>query len=74
MIRSTQVSVLYTDAGPPTGKYILQHCIRLNIPEPLGLLLAGESVEELELDWKDAVIRASNGFCINFLSTFRRFI
>ena len=51
MIRSTQVSVLYIDAGPPTGKYILQHCIGLNIPEPLGLLLAGESVEELELDW-----------------------
>ena len=46
MIRSTQVSVLYIDAGPPTGKYILQHCT-----EPLGLLLAGESVEELELDW-----------------------
>ena len=51
MIRLTQVSVLYIDAGPPTGKYILQHCIGLNIPEPLGLLLAGESVEELELDW-----------------------
>jgi hypothetical protein len=43
------VSVLYINAGPPTGKYILQHCIGLNIPEPIGLLLAGESVEEL--DW-----------------------
>ena len=41
----------YIDAGPPTGKYILQQCIGLNIPEPLGPLLAGESVEELELDW-----------------------
>jgi hypothetical protein len=28
---------------------ILKHCIRLNIPEPLDLLLAGESVKEL--DW-----------------------
>jgi len=27
------------------------NCIGINIPEPLGLLLAGESVEELELDW-----------------------
>ena len=26
-------------------------CFGLNFPEPLGLLLAGESVEELELDW-----------------------
>jgi hypothetical protein len=39
--------VIYIDAGPPTGKYKLQHCIGLNIPEPLGLLVAGESVEEL---------------------------
>jgi hypothetical protein len=37
--------VLYINAGPPTGKYILQHCIGLNIPEPQGVLLAGESVE-----------------------------
>jgi hypothetical protein len=29
---STQVAVLYINAGPPTGKYILQHCIGLNIP------------------------------------------
>jgi hypothetical protein len=44
---SRLVSVLYINAGLPSGKYILQHCIRLNIPEPLGLLLVGESVEEL---------------------------
>jgi hypothetical protein len=31
------------------GKYILQNCIGINIPELLGLLLARESVEEL--DW-----------------------
>jgi hypothetical protein len=43
------VSVLYTDAGDPYGE-ILQHCIGLNIPEPLDLLLAGESVVK-ELDW-----------------------
>jgi hypothetical protein len=42
------VSVLHINAGPHTGKYILQHCMGLNIPEPLGLLLARESVEELE--------------------------
>jgi hypothetical protein len=43
-------SVLYINVGAPTGKYILQYCIGLvNIPEPLGLLLAGETVEEL--DW-----------------------
>jgi hypothetical protein len=46
---SCLVSVLYINAGLPTGKCILQHCIGLNIPEPLGLLLAGESVEDL--DW-----------------------
>jgi hypothetical protein len=46
---SRLVSVLYINAGAPTGKYILQHSIGLNIPEPLGLLLAGKSVEEL--DW-----------------------
>jgi hypothetical protein len=38
----------FINAESPKGKYILQHCIGLNIPEPLGLLLAGESVEELE--------------------------
>jgi hypothetical protein len=46
---SRLVSVLYVNAGPPSGKYIVQHCMGLNIPKPLGLLLAGESVEEL--DW-----------------------
>jgi hypothetical protein len=46
---SRLLSVLYINTGAPTGKYILQHCLGLNIPEPLGLLLAGESVETL--DW-----------------------
>jgi hypothetical protein len=32
----------------PYGE-ILQHCLGLNIPEPLDLILAWESVEEL--DW-----------------------
>jgi hypothetical protein len=36
------------NCGAPYGE-ILQHCIGQNIPEPLNLLLAGESVEEL--DW-----------------------
>jgi hypothetical protein len=49
------VAVLYINAGPPTGKYTLQHCIGLNISEPLGLLLAGESVEEL-VDVKKKII------------------
>jgi hypothetical protein len=40
---------IYKCGAPLGGKYILQHCIGLNIPEPLGLLLAGESVEEF--DW-----------------------
>jgi hypothetical protein len=43
--------MLYINAGPPYGE-ILQHCIRLNIPEPLDLPLAGESVEELDWIWK----------------------
>jgi hypothetical protein len=44
--------IVYINAGPPKGKYyksFLQHCVGLNIPKPLDLLLAGESVEEL--DW-----------------------
>jgi hypothetical protein len=41
--------MLYINAGAPTGKYYNIFCIRLNIPEPLDLLLAGESVKEL--DW-----------------------
>jgi hypothetical protein len=55
--------------GHLTGKYTLQHCIGLNIPEPLGLLLAGKSVEDLtRLEKenysylrKDARIGASKG-------------
>jgi hypothetical protein len=46
---SRLVLVLYINTGPPTGKHILQHCKGLNIPEPVCLILAGESVEEL--DW-----------------------
>jgi hypothetical protein len=48
--------VLYVNEGASTGKYILQHCIALNIPEPLGLLLAGESFEELDWIWKKKII------------------
>jgi hypothetical protein len=57
---------MYTSAlykcGPPYGE-ILQHCIGLNIPEPL--LLAVESVEVEKENYrsirKDAEIRASKG-------------
>jgi hypothetical protein len=34
---------------------ILQHCIGLNIPKPLDLLLAGESVEELDWIWNKKI-------------------
>jgi hypothetical protein len=47
--------VLLYKCGTLYGE-ILQHCIGLNIPEPLDLLLAGESVEELELDLKKKII------------------
>jgi hypothetical protein len=52
---------------PPCGK-ILQHCIGLNIPEPLDQLLAGNQLnltgfekENYSYIRKDAVIRASKG-------------
>jgi hypothetical protein len=37
--------------GPKGGilQIILQQCVGLNIPKPLDLLLAGESVEKI--DW-----------------------
>jgi hypothetical protein len=46
-VYTTYISALYKCGAP--YREILQHCIALNIPEPLDLLLAGESVEEL--DW-----------------------
>ena len=45
------VSALYRCGATYGEIHITTLYIRLNIPEPLGLLLAGESVEELELDW-----------------------
>jgi hypothetical protein len=46
-VYTTCINALYK-CGAPYGK-ILPYCIGLNIPEPPDLLLAGESVEEL--DW-----------------------
>jgi hypothetical protein len=46
---TTGICVLYKYRAPKGEilQIILQHCIGLNISEPLDLLLAGESVEEL---------------------------
>jgi hypothetical protein len=43
--------VITYKCGAPYGE-LLQHYIGLNILEPLDLLLAGKSLEELDWIWK----------------------